>query len=195
MHVSHIIPTDDRQWLWIKELVDTQWEILRYLRYRTTTIERRQRIRMDRWRKQADQIVEIRKNQLSQLYLPLGNSGHEQVVSLRDHIPKLEATIEEVAQRKPDDAEHSGDLEEAMRFVERLDKGLKNATARRNTLLKILEFYCRPIDREAEIAAAHHDEIKQNELQQIAAPPVALAASVPDVTTEHPPEVNQPVTG
>jgi predicted RNase H-like nuclease (RuvC/YqgF family) len=140
---------------------------------------------MRQWRKKADQILEMRKNQLSKLDLQLADVGHEQVVSLQNQIAKLEATIEEMAQRKPDDVEHSQDLETAARFVEKLDKWLKNATARRNTLLKILEYSCRSIDRETEIPEAHYNELKKDELQRITAPTLGPAASIGgQVTTE-----------
>ena len=183
--VSYYRPTDARHWSWIRELVDTQWEILRHLRYRTAAIKRYEQIRMRGWRKKADQILEMRKNQLSKLHLPFADLGHEQVVSLQNHIPTLEAKIEEIAQRKPDDVEQSQDLEKAARFVEKLDKWLKNATARRNNLLKILEYYCRLIDRRTEIPAAHYNELKQDELKQITAAPFVPAASLSGhVTTE-----------
>jgi hypothetical protein len=187
--VAYYRPTDARHWSWIRELVDTQWEIFRHLRYRTAAIERCQRIRMRGWRKTADQILEMRKNQLSKLHLPFGDLGHEQVVSLQNHIATLEAKFEENAQRKPDDVEQSQDLEKAARFVEKLDKWLKNATARRNNLLKILEYYCRSIDRRIEIPAAHYHELKQDELKQITASPFVPAPSLSGhVTTEDQPE-------
>jgi hypothetical protein len=171
------------------ELVDTQWEILRHLRHRTAAIKRYEQIRICGWRKKADQIVEMRKNQLSKLHLPFADLGHEQVVSLQNHIATLEAAIKENAQRKPDDVEQSQDLEKAARFAEKLDKWLKNATARRNNLLKILEFYCRPIDRGTEIPAARYNELKQDELKQITAPALGPAASISGhVTTEDHPE-------
>jgi hypothetical protein len=37
--VAYYRPTDARHRAWIRELVDTQWEILRHLRYRTAAIE------------------------------------------------------------------------------------------------------------------------------------------------------------
>jgi adenylate kinase len=46
-------------------------------------------------------------------------------VGLQNHIATLEATIKEIAQRKPDDSEHSEDLEIAARFAEKLDKWLR----------------------------------------------------------------------
>jgi hypothetical protein len=188
--VAYYRPTDARHWSWIRELVDTQWEIFRHLRYRTAAIERYQRIRMRRWRKKADQILELRKNQLSKLHLPSGDLGHEQVVSLQNSIVTLEALIQEIAQRKPDDVDHNEDLETAARFAEKLDKWLKNATARRNNLLKILEYY-----RRTEIPAAHYDELKQDELKQISAPALGPAASVSGhVTTENHPETVASVT-
>jgi hypothetical protein len=187
--VAYYRPTDARHWAWIRELVDTQWEILRHLRYRTAAIERCQQIRISRWRKTADQIVDMRKNKLSELYLPFVDLGHESVVSLQNHIATLEARFEENAQRKPDDVEQTQDLEKAARFVEKLDKWLKNATARRNTLLKILEFYCRLIDRRTETPAAHYNELKQDELKQISASPFGPAAPLSShVTTEDQPE-------
>src|SRR4029077_6910763 len=115
--VAYYQPTNDRHWAWIRELVDTQWEILRHLRYRTAAIKRYEQIRISRWRKNVNQIVEMRKNQLSKLHLPFGDLGHEQVVSLQNHIAMLEAKIEEIAQRKPDDSGHSEDLEIAARFA------------------------------------------------------------------------------
>jgi len=182
--VAYYQPTNDRHWAWIRELVDTQWEILRHLRYRTAAIKRYEQIRISRWRKNVNQIVEMRKNQLSNLHLPFGDLGHEQVVSLQNHIAMLEAKIEEIVQRKPDDVEHSQDLEIAARFAEKLDKWLKNATARRNNLLKILEYY-----RRTESPAARYNELKQDELKQITASPFVPAASLSGhVTTEDQPE-------
>ena len=187
--VAYYQPTNDCHWTWIRELVDTQWEILRHLRYRTAAIKRHEQIRICAWRKKVNQIVEARKNQLSKLDPRFGDAGHEQVLSLQNHIATLEGAREENVQRKPDDVEQSQDLEKAARFVEKLDKWLKNATARRNNLLKILEFYCRPIDRRTEIPPAHYSELKQDELKQITASPFGPAASISGhVTTEDHPE-------
>src|SRR5262249_17466752 len=148
--VTYYQPTNDRHWAWIRELVDTQWEILRHLRYRTAAIKRYEQMRISRWRKMVNQLLETKKQELSKLYSPFRDLGHEQVTGLQNGIAKLETLIRESAQRKPDDVEQSPDLEKAARFAEKLDKWLKNATARRNSLLKILEYYCRPIDRETE---------------------------------------------
>jgi hypothetical protein len=181
-YVTYYRPTNDRHWAWIRELVDTQWEILRHLRYRTAAIERYQQMRMRVWRKKCKQIVEMNKNQLSKLYLPFGDSGHEGVLSLQAHIATLEATIQEVEQRKPDDVEHSGDLESAAKYAEKLDKWLKNGTARRNNLLKILEYFCRSGEQEAEIPAVDYHEVVQDEVKQIGATPILPLALAADMT-------------
>jgi hypothetical protein len=68
--VAYYRPIDARHWAWIRELVDTQWEIHRQLRYRTEAIERYHQYRMRKWRKMADQIVQKRKEQLGALHLP-----------------------------------------------------------------------------------------------------------------------------
>jgi hypothetical protein len=92
-----------------------------------------------------------------------------------------QARIEELAQ--PDDAKHSLALERAANFVERLDKSLKNATVRRNNLLKILQYYCRPTDQETEIPDTDYNEVTQDKLKQIAAPAVVPPELVTDDST------------
>jgi hypothetical protein len=137
-------------------------------------------------RKKINQIIQRKKNELSKFYLPLGDHGHETVVSLQNSIATLEAAIKDSAHRKPNDFDHSLALEKAARFAEKLDKWLKNSTARRNILLRILEHYCRPIDREIEIPAAHNNELKQDELKQITASSFIPETPVSGhITTEH----------
>jgi hypothetical protein len=184
--VAYYRPTNDRHWAWIRELVDTQWEIFRHLRYRTTAIERSHRTRMHGIRKKIKQIIEMRKNDLSKLHLQFGDVGHDQVLSLQNQIATLEAKIQEIEEQKPDNIDHCLALENATRFAEKLDKWLKNATAHRDNLLKILEYFCRRIDRETEIPAAHYNELKQDELKHITASPFAASLSGHVTTEDHP---------
>jgi hypothetical protein len=128
-YVDYYRPANIVHLSWISELVNTHWEILRQLRYRTAAIESYYQDRMYWCRKKAEQIVRNRKDELGKLHLPFGDLGHEQVTSLQKGIATLEAKIKELAQRKPNDADHSRALEQAAKYVEKLDKWLKNVVA------------------------------------------------------------------
>jgi hypothetical protein len=86
-----------------------------------------------------------------------------------------ERGLEELAE--PDDSKDRLNYERAAKHVEKADKWLKNATQRRNTLLKILEYYCGPSRRPPEIAAAPSKTLGQDEPKKITASPLAPAAT------------------
>ncbi len=94
------------------------------------------------------------------------------------------AERELLALTQPDDAKDRLAFETAAKHVEKADKWLKNATQRRNTLLKILEYFCRLSDRETEITAVRYDHVQQDEVRKIAAPVVPPPAAIVNVTTE-----------
>jgi hypothetical protein len=107
------------------------------------------------------------------------------VLGLKNHLATLEAQIQEINKRKPDDGNHSLALEQAAKYVEKLDRWLKNANVRRINLLRILECFCRPVDQETDIPAASNSAVTQDEVKQIVAPPVVLPKSViGDITTQ-----------
>jgi hypothetical protein len=109
------------------------------------------------------------------------------VASIKTYIENVEALLEKFVQ--PNDENHSLALQRETKFGEKLDRWLKNATARRNSLLKILEYYRRPTDWEAEIPAAQYNELKQDDVKQITAALLVPAASVDrDLIAEDHPE-------
>jgi hypothetical protein len=70
--------------------------------------------------------------------------------------------------------------------VKGLDESLRNARACRKDLLKILDYFCSPADQDTEIPAADCNKIKQNDVKQIAAPPLVLPKLASgDTTTEN----------
>lgn len=72
--VAYYRPTDARQLAWIRELVDTQWDIFRQLRYRTAAIERYHNLRIYNWRKQIDPIIENKNAKFVSFCQPLLSS-------------------------------------------------------------------------------------------------------------------------
>lgn len=182
--IAYYRPTNMWHVSFIRELVDTQWEIMRVLRYRTAAIERYYQYRMRESRKAVDQIVQRRKEEVREL-LPHSHNDfvQERVSDLQTGTAMIEARFEELAQ--PDDAKHSLALERAVKFVKELDKSQKNAAARRHDLLKILEYYCPPVDQEIEIPAAAYNEVTQEKFKQIAAPLVPPELLTNDVTIQN----------
>ena len=170
--VASYRPVYPQHLLWIRELVDTQWEILRQLRYRTSAIEHYHQKRMNEMRKKIKEAIQQRKDELAKLHIEYGDVGHEQVLGLQKSIAGLEAVLQEIVERKANNDDHSFALEQAAKYVERLDKWLKNAAERRNNLLKILEYFCRQADQEIDIPAARCDAVEQDETKKIAAPSV-----------------------
>jgi hypothetical protein len=65
--VTYYRPTDARHWAWIRELVDTQWEILRHLRYRTTAIELSNQNWINERRKWIDKVLQEPRDEIRKL--------------------------------------------------------------------------------------------------------------------------------
>jgi len=174
----------------VRELVDADWEIFRFVRHRTATIEWHFQIRMNNWRDRVDSNNDGRRHKLGDL-LKYRDPEDKEVLDLKSRIAKAETLMLEIAQRKPDEADHNRALEEAADFLDKLNRWLDTARVRRNSLLKILEYYCAPTDQEDENPAAEYDEIKQEAVKQIAAPPVVPPESVAnDVATQN---SNEPI--
>jgi hypothetical protein len=74
--VAYYRPTDVRHWSLIRELVDTQWEILRHLRYRTTAIELANQNRIDERRKVIKKILQEPRDEIREL-LPQPRGKHK----------------------------------------------------------------------------------------------------------------------
>jgi hypothetical protein len=182
--VAYYHPTTIWHLSLIRELVDTQWEILRVSRYRTAVIERYYQYRIRQIRKTVGQMVQKREEEVREL-LPHFHHDfvQERVSDLQTGIAMLKAPIEEFAQ--PNDAKHCLALEQAAKFVKELDKLHKNAAARRNNLLKILEYYRPPIDQETETSATAYNEVTEEKFKQIAAPLVPPELLTNDVTTQN----------
>jgi hypothetical protein len=159
----------------IRELVDTQWEILRVLRYRTALIERTHQGWLPPHRK-VGYGVERRKEELRQLAANTHDpETREQLLNLQPIDPDPD---------RPNDTKHGVAFEHRLNLVKELDKLLKTANQRRNNLMEILRYYCRPVDQETEIFATTYNEVTEKKVKQIAAPLVPPELLTNDITTE-----------
>jgi hypothetical protein len=66
--ICRLLPPDRCPALaWIRELVDTQWEILRHLRYRTTAIELSNQNWINERRKWIDKVLQEPRDEIRKL--------------------------------------------------------------------------------------------------------------------------------
>ena len=192
--IRYFRPKDARQWSWVRELVDTQWEIHGHLRKRTLAVERYDPFWREHQYKTIFQHLQQAKKEAHELSPQLSEYECLQEFQgrLTSRIAIAERQLLELAQ--PNDSKDRLAYETAAKHVEKADKWLKNATQRRNTLLKILEYFCRRADREAEIAAARYDHVQQDEVRKIAVPRVVPSpAAIDNITTQDHTEALHPL--
>jgi hypothetical protein len=155
--VAYYRPTNTLHLTLIREVVDTEWEIFRLVRHRTRALERR-------YRKPFEEKL-----------AKLLEGSHWN----SDHL------IQELLfrQRQPNELDYNRALEEAAKFMDVLDKWLNTATARRNSVLKLLEYYCGSTDDRNEVTDGEYKEVEQDDVNKIPAPLLAPAESDPHRVT------------
>jgi hypothetical protein len=165
----------------VRELVDTDWEISRLFRDRTTTIERRTRTLISEPIALLKHNNRIRKEKLGKL----NESQKVEAAKLQTEIWDAEDQLEKLERRQPDQFLANTALEHKIEFFDSLDKWLCNATARRDSILKLLEYYSGPTN-DAEISEAEYKVVEQDQTKQIAGPPVVPPELIAnDVATQN----------
>jgi len=181
-HIAFYRPTHPMVVSLIKQLVDTEWEIFRFVRNRSESIERRFR----NWRE--DRVSQLeRKNKERKQHLGtlenFTNAQRQSIYQVEKTIKDTETRIKVLAERDATVGEHNVQMEAASDFFDRSDKYLTTATARQNNLLQLLECYCGPAEQRSEIADAEFKEVQAQEVKQITSPPVAPPEVVADDVT------------
>jgi hypothetical protein len=115
-----LAPRDFMEQMWIKELTDCTWEMTRYTRHKTLSMERgfRQHLKFPGQDALAERLA--------------GQNGEP--ADMRDgSVDAAEAMAVEL--------DHARALEATLGYHERVDKLLVTATARRNNVLELIERY------------------------------------------------------
>jgi hypothetical protein len=181
-HIAFYRPTHPMVVFLIKQLADTQWEVFRFIRNRTVSIERR----FQTWRDGRVAELERKNKERKQHLATLENftNAQRQIIYQREKtIKDAETRIKDLATRGATVDEENIDIEEASGVLDKSDKWMTTATARQNNLLQLLEYYCGPADQRNEIADAEFKEVQAQEVKQITAPPVAPPEVVADDVT------------
>jgi hypothetical protein len=181
-HIAFYRPTHPMVVSLIKQLVDTEWEIFRFIRNRSEAIERRFRIWRNGWVAELERKNKERKQHLESLE-SYTNAQRQVIYQVEKTIKDTETRIKDLATRDATVGQHNAEMEAASDFLDRVDKYLTTATARQNNLLQLLEYYCGPADQRSEVAEAEFKEVQPQEVKQIATPPVAPPEVVADDVT------------
>ena len=132
-------PRDFMERLLIKQLVDCTWEMMRYTRHKTASIERKFRQRLElqsKVVKAAGQNHEARGRNLVDSEHALG--------SMRELEKTADGVIRDVGEtltHLPQELDHVGALEASIGYHGQLDYLLNAAVARRNDVLEQFERY------------------------------------------------------
>jgi hypothetical protein len=148
----------------IRELVDTDWEISRFIRHRTKGIERHflQQIEMllSHCRSQS-----AKNKDRAQYLAEHQSSDTAQLAKVEALVREAEADIEELRNRKPNERAHNTALEHGAAFMDQLDKWLNSATARRNNLLDLLEYHCGRPKVRSQLIETDYEEIEGDKVE------------------------------
>ncbi len=178
-HIAFYRPAHPMGLFLIKQLADTQWEIFRFTRNRTVSIDRRFRNWRNRRVLELEQKNEERKRRIKSLEQST-SPDFEAICQLRQRIETTENTIKELATRDPSIDEENFEVEQAADFLEKSDKWVDRLMARQSNLAQQLEYFCSLADQRSEVIDAEFKEVPPQESKQITAPSVAP----PEVTAD-----------
>jgi hypothetical protein len=184
-YVSYYRPTNTLQVRLVREVVDTEWEMSRFIRHRSVGIERSFRRHIENYvtrlrcenlnrRQEAHHLAKHRPGDVAQL------------ARLQTVISQTQSDIEEILKCEPAEMDHNRALQQGAVFLDQLDKWLNTATVRRNNALKLLEYYCGDPGDRSEVIETEYKEIEQGKIEHMSSPPLAPPEVVAnDIATQN----------
>lgn len=179
-------PRDFMEQMFIKQLTDFTWEIIRYTRHKPLAIERKFQDVQKFQAKRAKAAAQNRARQVG----PNGpaRTDVERMLQLEDVVDSAVEDVDEILMRPPIELDHARAFEGAIAYYQRLDQLLNTAVARRNDVLDQLERYRCGLGRRLRKIS---DEIIDTEFHQTgtvspqaAISPAPLASETNDIREE-----------
>jgi hypothetical protein len=129
--IQSLRPRDFVERMFIRNLTDCSWEILRYTRHKTLLMERKLRPLLEHRAQRLDAADHSKEEQARAPAAAEGDGKPQEAMhAAQGHVVLL---------RRPTELDHADALERGIDYAERLDKLLNAATARRNDVLD--QFY------------------------------------------------------
>jgi hypothetical protein len=131
------------QLMYIRQIADGTWEMIRYTRHKNLAIDRKFRARLEFQAKRERERARLKEAKAREL----GEKKCEPATQL-DRLIELEDTVDcsvgdvdAILQKSADEHDHARALEGTIDYYERVDKLLASATARRDRAVEQLEQY------------------------------------------------------
>lgn|SRR5262249_3974342 len=137
-----IRPGDFVEQMFIKDLTNYEWEVLRYMRHKTWTIERRARQRPE-YQESRKTIEAERKIKMAEQAKALGKSATdlERLAELEYIVNETVEDVDAIFKWTDEDLAYAQGLANGIEYYERLDKLLNAAITRRNGCLAQITQY------------------------------------------------------
>ena len=171
-------PRDFMEQLLIRQLVDNNWELMRYTRHKAMSIERKARLFREFQAKRARKLAEMKEKPASKLAgsdrQPATELGR--MYALEDTVEGTVEDVDAILDKPAAEHDHAHALEKSIAYYLQLDQLLNTAIGRRNDTLEQLERYRRGSSKWLRTAS---DEIIDAEFNDVASQPQDQAPLVP----------------
>ena len=168
--IACLKPRDTVEFILIRHFVYALWEIERFTRYGTISIERWHRQLLAN-QAQQNKLLNERKESLARNNAEAASlkpADIGKLVGLKDKILEVVSDVDDIFERRATEFEHNRAFQTGIRFQERLDKLMTSRIARRNDALRRLEKYRAGLGKQAQKAAK---EILEAEFEEIGGQP------------------------
>jgi hypothetical protein len=140
---AYITPIDIVELMLVRNLVDATWELQRYVRHRTLSVERRFRKSREFQQKRAENIKNRREEEIRRLAQKMGVPADDflRMCQLDSEMDQIAVDIDEIFERIPTELEHASALESAIEYHEQLERLINGAQRRRDNALRLLDLF------------------------------------------------------
>jgi len=140
---AHFMPIDIVELMLIKNLVDGTWELQRYVRQRTLSVERRFRQSQEFQQKRVEDIQKRRDSEIRDLAQKMGVPPDDflQKCQLDSELEQILRDTTEIFERIPTELDHARALESAIGYHEQLERLINGSLRRRDSTLELLDHY------------------------------------------------------
>ena len=139
--MKYINPEDFIVLMFVRDLTDWTWEMMRYKRHKTWAIERkhRQQLEFQAMREQFNAQQKARARKAKDLSRPV--TVADQAYELEIVVESTADDVKELVEQRPKELDLARALESSIDYYERLDQLLGIANSRRNGALELIAFY------------------------------------------------------
>jgi hypothetical protein len=176
-----LAPRDFMEQLLIKQLSDCTWEMARYVRHKTLSIERNYRLFREFQAKRTKALAQMKDARAHKLAIDEPATALGRMRELEDIVDETLSDIDAILEKPAKELDHARALEKSMHYHLQLDQAYNTAVARRNDTLEQLDRYRRGSMKRLRKAS---DDIIDAEFNDVAAKandiPVTLVPSQED---------------